>query len=432
MKYSYLFLILTATILLLGNSSQHPTTPNGGYTRAPLDGACTECHRNANNNLSGSFEVIGIPEITIAGQSYELSVLIKNPENDAVRAGFQLVGLESDLSNAGEWRSEDEKTLIKRARQRNYIGHSPAKEFDNDRITEWIVEWTPGNNDDGDNTIYGAAMIGNGADGNQGDRSIFRLWNTTTYLPEDTLIVDIKIDRPISLCRDTMDGLLSVKIQGGIPPYGYVWSTSDTTSILDSLSQGAYAVTITDSIGQISISEVELPTPAPLEITSINVSDVTNMSMVDGKIEVFPTGGNDPYKIMWFNVDSIESIGTGPSISNLDQGLYYALIEDFTGCSISSDTVTILLNTSVEEIDQTQNSAKIYPNPATDYIIIENDYLIDQVKIYDRTGKLVTTKRPVEYRTKLNLDLKDGVYFVSITTRSPKMQVNSYPIIIVH
>lgn len=430
MKYLYRCLFILVCIFLLGNSSQHPTNPNGGYTRAPLDSACTECHRNANNNLSGSFEIEGIPEITIAGQSYEFNVEITNPESDAIRAGFQLVSLESDLTNAGEWESEDDKVLIKRARQRNYIGHSPAKEFNKNRIVEWILQWTPGPNDNGKNTIYGAAMIGNGKDGNNGDRAIFRQWSTTTFLPVDTMITEIKISRLISLCRDSMDGQLIVDIKGGISPYSYQWSTSDTTTILDSLSQGVYTVTITDSIGQISISEIELPDPTPLEISDINVSDVSNMAMPDGRIEVIPTGGNSPYNIRWFSIDSTETIGSGTVISHLDQGSYYSVVEDVTGCSISSDTVTIFLNTSV--VEGILHSTLIYPNPASDYLMIEDDHIIDQVNIYDRTGKMVMTRKPNEYNPKLSLNLNNGVYFISIITRSPTVRITSQPIVIVH
>jgi hypothetical protein len=154
------------------------------------------------------------------------------------------------------------------------------------------------------------------------------------------------------------------------------------------------------------------------------------MSMPDGRIEIFLDGGNNPYNISWFNVDSDESIGSGSVISNLDQGLYFAMIEDLTGCSIFSDTITILLNTSVGEM--LLNSTTIYPNPASDFIIIEDDYLIEQVSIYDRSGKMVFSEKPNDYNTRINLNLKDGIYFISIITRSPRKKRASYPIIIVH
>ena len=54
-------------VILLSNSSQHPTNPNGGYTSAPLDGTCNECHRNTNNNLSGTSSIRGLPDISFTG-----------------------------------------------------------------------------------------------------------------------------------------------------------------------------------------------------------------------------------------------------------------------------------------------------------------------------------------------------------------------------
>lgn len=143
MKNIYLlFTSIIVVILFLASSSSHPTDPNGGFTGAPLDGVCTQCHGSVNNNLSGSFEIIGIPEVAIRGIVYPIGITVTNPEMDASRAGFQLLAIEADLSNAGTLEPLGDKIIRKQAKGRTYIGHSPAVNFDDLNRADWSGQWT--------------------------------------------------------------------------------------------------------------------------------------------------------------------------------------------------------------------------------------------------------------------------------------------------
>ena len=51
-------------------------------------------------------------------------------------------------------------------------------------------------------------------------------------------------------------GAVSVIAAGGFPPYQYVWNNGQTTDSLIGLAQGWYAVTVTDSAGCFSVSQV--------------------------------------------------------------------------------------------------------------------------------------------------------------------------------
>ena len=418
MKYIYFTLFFLGIIIVLANSSQHPTNPNGGFTSAPLDGTCNECHRNPNNNLSGSFSIEGIPEITFTEESYEIKVVIDNPEFDAARAGFQLVGLESDLSNAGTWSTEDPEVIIKTARQRNYAGHAPARTFNDEGIAEWIVKWTPGTNDNGMNTIYGSGMIGSGTSGNSNDRAIYRQWNTTTYLPQDTLIAEIFMDRPISNCRSTSDGKISVDIQGGVPPFNYIWTTSDTTSFLDSISNGFYSVTIVDSVENITFADFLLEDNGVISIDTLITSGLTSQGVDDGSIKIEYSGGVDPVSVEWLNVETGNSIGAGDSIGNLAQGQYYALLTDKVGCTIISDTIMIQFNSSTE--DNLLLDFNVYPNPAVDQIYIDYQESVKlKIEIYNLKGERVFLEFTNDSSTYLNFNLNPGMYFIKLSEQQP-------------
>ncbi len=58
------------------------------------------------------------------------------------------------------------------------------------------------------------------------------------------------------------------KIQGGIPPYTYLWKTGDTTSIIKNLPAGIYFVTVTDAFG--CILELSIQLKAKVASTEIN------------------------------------------------------------------------------------------------------------------------------------------------------------------
>jgi len=65
---------------------------------------------------------------------------------------------------------------------------------------------------------------------------------------------------PVS-CSGWNDGTVSANVSGGTPPYNYSWSTGDTTSQIDNLTEGMYIITISDGVCSFTDSiTVELST----------------------------------------------------------------------------------------------------------------------------------------------------------------------------
>jgi hypothetical protein len=67
------------------------------------------------------------------------------------------------------------------------------------------------------------------------------------------------------------------------------------------------------------------------------------------------------------------------------------------------------------EMQKTGN-IQIYPNPASDEINVASEDLIDVIKIYSATGKLMTQKMEVfKNQTKINIEgFSAGIYFIQI------------------
>ncbi|MBL0007746.1 MAG: SprB repeat-containing protein [Saprospiraceae bacterium] len=66
-------------------------------------------------------------------------------------------------------------------------------------------------------------------------------------------------------CEGGADGGAIASVHG-VPPYTFLWSTSDTDQMITGLSAGSYAVAITDGNGCMTSGEVTLTGPEILMI----------------------------------------------------------------------------------------------------------------------------------------------------------------------
>jgi hypothetical protein len=85
---------------------------------------------------------------------------------------------------------------------------------------------------------------------------------------------------------------------------------------------------------------------------------------------------------------------------------------------------------SDEEILESSNQLKIYPNPANNYINILSVEDVVDIKVYSLQGKLMLQQQ-ITNGEKLNvLDIPDGMYILYITDR--KGNINTHKISVVH
>jgi hypothetical protein len=69
--------------------------------------------------------------------------------------------------------------------------------------------------------------------------------------------------------------------------------------------------------------------------------------------------------------------------------------------------------------DLSSHSINIYPNPAKDYLYIQTDENIEQIKITGLTGKTIYSQRNPFNKIPINF-LKKGIYFIEIQTKKNK------------
>lgn len=123
-------------------------------------------------------------------------------------------------------------------------------------------------------------------------------------------------------------------VAGGVSPYTYLWSTGETTKVINDLLPGNYSVTVTDTNGCTDSGETNVVvnnTGIDIEVDKVNVSCFGES---DGSIGIAITSGTPPYEIEWSNN------ATGTFLDNLPEGTYNVQVTDAAGC-VYLRTITI-------------------------------------------------------------------------------------------
>ena len=149
-------------------------------------------------------------------------------------------------------------------------------------------------------------------------------------------------------CFNNSDGYAEiVSIQNGSGQYNYLWSNGDTTNITSNLAADSFYCIISDSNWPQCSDSINIFISEPSElIVNENTSHITCYDDSTGSINLFISGGTNPYNENW----------DVTSTTNLSQGIYSYTVTDLNGCTVS-DTVEIfepdqlIFNTSTQDLN---------------------------------------------------------------------------------
>ena len=157
------------------------------------------------------------------------------------------------------------------------------------------------------------------------------------YVSEPTLLEDSVLIYSPS-CNGYTNGNIYLYPYGSVPPYTFLWSNGDTTSMLENIIAGEYSVIITDQNNCILNDTIDINQPSILSYNSI-VDSVSCYGYTDGDIDLSVNGGSPPYSYLWNTGDTTQDI------SNLTSAIYVVNVLDSNGCLFTA-------NISVEEPDE--------------------------------------------------------------------------------
>lgn len=153
---------------------------------------------------------------------------------------------------------------------------------------------------------------------------------TTTYtlMEPDSLGLVFNILQQPSI-GFPIGGEISATASGGTSPYTYLWSTLDTTAIIDSLSAGTYFLNITDSNG-CSVLDSVVVEQIPCELEASVLFTPIQCFSDSTIVTVTPEGGAGIVNFEW-------SSGTNLDLEYFPAGLYNVIASDEIGCRDTVD-----------------------------------------------------------------------------------------------
>ena len=238
-------------------------------------------------------------------------------------------------------------------------------------------------------------------------------------------------------CHGFADGRISHgPISGGQAPYDpMMWFYRNQDGTMDTLDKqgsqlgksyiglkaGTYVFYALDARLCLLIGTVEVLQPDSLELDFAASTIIpTNVGIDNGKITLQAKGGIAPYRFRILEGDGGMVISLTNSVENLAQGTYFAEITDANGC-ITIDSVVVGLDTtpiiSIRPISSNP-TLKLYPNPVQHTLYIESSEIVEQVSIYDISGRIVRANsiRPKPSQEINVSNLANGIYLVKVKT----------------
>ncbi|MBI3509535.1 MAG: gliding motility-associated C-terminal domain-containing protein [Bacteroidetes bacterium] len=151
-------------------------------------------------------------------------------------------------------------------------------------------------------------------------------------------------------CNGVCDGSLSVNVNGGIPPYTYLWLPGgQTTTSINNLCAGVYIFQARDSAGCTVTQTFAINEPSAIVLNQL--IDNTLCGVCSGAITLTPSGGTGPYTYAW-----LPGGQTTSSINLLCAGIYTVTVTDANGCAqtlpmpVSNSNSGMVLTTTATDV----------------------------------------------------------------------------------
>lgn len=401
---THLFGLLALAILFINYSGNPPS----GNTGAPGEGACNSCHGGNNpQGLDGAVTIGGLPVTVMPGTTYPISVTVSNPNALSLRAGFQMVALNSSNENAGTMANPSDNSTIVTG-NRTYHEHSPAIGYDSNRNATWTVDWTAP--EGADNELITFYAVGNITDMNNGgntpnDYIVFT--NQSTNLGGgQPQVADLAVanltnfpaavrrgeaafysfdvvnqgnitangEYDILMYLSTDNNFSSDDIEAGAVPTGNtpVGTISDVTGGITAPTDLAlgnyYLLIVIDANNSIEESNEDnnvlasantievLPANNPITATT-SVTDATCFGTATGSVDLSIMGGTVPFSYSWSNG------ATSEDINGVTAGTYSVTITDNDGISTTTTaTINEPAELVIEIVEVVNNNCPIENN----------------------------------------------------------------------
>ncbi len=255
--------------------------------------------------------------------------------------------------------------------------------------------------DDNGQTFQGLNIFNGLSSGNS--TYIVRDANGCTISASATIIepneLVVQLDADSASCYGECDGTAITTISGGTGSYTEDWGGLDPNN----LCAGLVSVIVQDDNNCLSTNSIIISEPNPIIV-----------NIWANGMELEATTGFVSYQ--WLDENGANIFGaTSQSFTPTSGGEYSVEVTDQNGCIETSNSVSYI----IESIENNNRILSVYPNPATDWIIIETkENINNDLNIINIFGELVYTissdKLSDNYE-KINMcELSKGMYIIQL------------------
>ncbi len=168
----------------------------------------------------------------------------------------------------------------------------------------------------------------------------------------EPLPIDIQFTANDASCFGECDGSVDATISGGTGVLTYQWFdcttnnplAGETNEDISGLCPGSYYVEVTDDNACVSNNSgncAVINEPVDIIISLDNTTDASCGGSCDGSATASVSGGAGGETIVWYDASNDTQVGTGTTINNLCNGVYYAVATDVNGCDDSTANFNI-------------------------------------------------------------------------------------------
>jgi hypothetical protein len=244
--------------------------------------------------------------------------------------------------------------------------------------------------------------------------------------PINTLNVNIALSNAV-ICQGDSVALTTLSISGGTPPLVSNWfingnpASAPVIGVYNQVNNPGprtVVLVVTDS-NNFTKSDTALLTvnPKPNANFTATASSGNNLQYI---INSSAVGSNLTY-VLFVNGTPNTLVGSSPFLFTFPVAGTYSTclkVTSASGCIDSTcKSITVIPN-ALENINRAEN-LKLYPNPAKDYVVIENLKDRATVKIYNAIGQTVKEEIVSSSANKINVkELQAGLYFVAVKSNT--------------
>lgn len=221
---------------------------------------------------------------------------------------------------------------------------------------------------------------------------------------------EIPLSETINSCSDYY------LLDAGIGAYEYTWSNGATFHSITVEESGEYSLTVTgDSFGCSDSINITLTLNPPISVSlgddlSVDISSGTTLD-----------AGTDFSSYEWFfGTENLD--WEYPTLyvdgETYDLGTWEFSVTVGNGVCFASDTILVTFTDYNSIEDNQASNISIYPNPANDYIVIDDpENIVSKISIYTIDGKEILNDNNYS-NSEININsLSAGSYFIKITNR---------------